>query len=337
MHALKIPVRINTGACSRTLGSIFLLFILCLSTGCSSLQTLGLPFTPGRYRLLKTTREFVRQKNHRAPLPRELNKGVLATYRVEPGDVIAIEPTDLESAVRLPGDQTVQPDGHVSLGKYGRIMVAGQTINEIQTNIQSAISAVEKDAGPISVRWISWESKVFYVLGEVNSPGAYPLKGNETVLDAIIAAGNLTSSANRNRIILSRPTGPDDCRVVLPICYRHIVQLGDTSTNYQLQPGDRIYVPSLGFFDDIAQTVFPNRNERCPKCSSCQSLCPDGIENSNLTTNPTMMHMPLVAPPKKSEQRIPMPKPSEDPPKPDDTSGKLLRMNRLFRNSRVVR
>ena len=322
---------------TRSIFKMLLLATLIVAPGCSSLQSLGLPFTPGRYRLLKTTRQFAQEKTHRAELPRELSKGVLANYRVEPGDVIAIEPTDLESTVRLPGDQTVQPDGHVSLGKYGRLMVAGQTISEIQANVQATINSVEEKPGPISVRWISWESKVYYVMGEVNSPAAYPLKGNETVLDAIIAAGNLTGNANRNRIILTRPTGPDDCRVVLPICYRHIVQLGDTSTNYQIQPGDRIYVPSLGFFDDIAQTIFPRMGEVCPKCSSCQRNCPDGVERLELMgQGNSVPPTPLVAPPEKPEVKPQLPKPSEDPPKPGD-SDTTFKVNRLFRNSRIAR
>ena len=94
-------------------------------------------------------------------------------------------------------------------------------------------------------------SKVFYVLGEVNAPGAFPLSGRETVLDGIIAAGGITRAANTKKVILSRPTQPDGCRVVLPVCYDNVVQLGDTSTNYQLLPGDRIFIPSKGALDDI--------------------------------------------------------------------------------------
>ena len=60
---------------------------------------------------------------------------------------------------------------------------------------------------------------------------------------AILAAGGLTDRASRRSIILSRPTHPDGCRVVLPVCYDEIVQLGDTTTNYQIAPGDRIFVP----------------------------------------------------------------------------------------------
>jgi polysaccharide export outer membrane protein len=95
------------------------------------------------------------------------------------------------------------------------------------------------------VRLVNRASKVYYVLGEVNTPGSYPLAGRETVLDAVVAAGWLTDRAAPDRVILSRPTTPGAEPCVLPVCLRHIVQLGDTTTNYQLQPGDRVFVPSL--------------------------------------------------------------------------------------------
>src|SRR3954470_4972180 len=42
-----------------------------------------------------------------APVPRELTKAVLPAYIVEPGDVLLVTPSDLDSPVRLPSDQTV--------------------------------------------------------------------------------------------------------------------------------------------------------------------------------------------------------------------------------------
>src|SRR5262249_14033618 len=121
------------------------------------------------------------------------------------------------------------PDGTINLGRYGQLLVAGRTVEEIEIAVRSAVLAQTKDAGPITVRIVTRVSKVFYVLGEVNAPGAFTLAGRETVLDAILVAGGLTDRASRNNIILSRPTVSDGCRVVLPICYNEIVQLGDTS------------------------------------------------------------------------------------------------------------
>jgi protein involved in polysaccharide export with SLBB domain len=111
------------------------------------------------------------------------------------------------------------------------------------------------------------QSKVYYVLGQVNAPGSFPLTGRETVLDGIVAAGGLNTKGSRSNIILSRPTAPDGCRLVLPVCFRQIVQLGDTTTNYQLQPGDRVYVPSQTLGEQLC-----GPKDDCP-CKGAQTSC----------------------------------------------------------------
>src|SRR5262249_32074486 len=137
------------------------------------------------------------------PLPKELDKRPLPPYTVEPGDVLLVQPADLDSPVRLPGDQPVMPDGTINLGRYGRLQVAGKTVDEIETAIRTFVEAQVKDAkdakdvGPITVRVVTRVSKVYYVLGEVNAPGAFTLNGRETVLDGILAAGGLTDRASR--------------------------------------------------------------------------------------------------------------------------------------------
>src|SRR5206468_5704577 len=138
------------------------------------------------------------------------------------------------------------------LGRYGHVVAAGKTVEEIAISVRSAVEAQSKEAGPITVRLINRVSKVYYILGEVNAPGSFPVQGRETVLDAILAAGGLTDRASRQNIILSRPSPPNACRMVLPICYSEIVQLGDTSTNYQIAPGDRVYVPTRTFREELS-------------------------------------------------------------------------------------
>jgi protein involved in polysaccharide export with SLBB domain len=202
------------------------------------------------------------------PAPRELDKTVLAAYVLEPGDALLIQPADPDSNIHIPADQPILPDGTINLGRYGRLVVAGRTVEKIEQMIQATIAAQTKSAGPIVVRIATRQSKIYYVLGAVNSPGAFPLAGRETVLDAILAAGGLTERASRERIILSRPTPPDSCRIVLPVCYRQIVQLGDTSTNYQVLPGDRIYVPSRNFCEGFG-------HKRCGVCRGPQCPCSD--------------------------------------------------------------
>jgi protein involved in polysaccharide export with SLBB domain len=239
--------------------------------GCSSSGSSTLSLFPQGHLLIPEARTLTSAYPDTLPLPRELDKRVALAYVVEPGDVLLVQPVNLESPVRLPGDQPVLPDGTINLGRYGRILVAGKTVDQIESEVRALIEPQTKDSGPITVRLVTRQSKVYYVLGEVNSPGAFPLSGRETVLDAITTAGGLNSRSSRHDIILSRPTKPDGCRMVFPICYNEIVQLGDTSTNYQIAAGDRIYVPTKCLFEDMLST---SKKKVCPPCGRPQSPCP---------------------------------------------------------------
>jgi protein involved in polysaccharide export with SLBB domain len=265
-----------------TRGALLLLAISacggCAGTG----NSFGL--FPERSEMIESAKQ-IRQTSP-APLPRELSKVPLDSYIVEPGDGLLILPSELDSPVRLPSDQTILPDGTIDLGKYGRPMVAGKTVPEIEAVVNEMVARKTKDAGSINVRLVNRVSKVYYVLGEVNSPGAFPLQGRETVLDGIIAAGNLNGGASKKNIILVRPSHPEGCRTVLAICYPEIVQLGDTSTNYQLRPGDRIYVPTAGFFESLSSHL---KKAPCVTCAGPHHPCegaPTSIELPGAQVSP---------------------------------------------------
>jgi len=249
-------------------------FLFLSSSGCSTVaSTLG--FTPPVHKLIPPAQEFRDAAGDSPAASRELEKVSLAAYVVEPGDTLSVEVTDLDSPIRLPGNQPVLQDGTIDLGKFGRPVVAWKTVTQIELEVRKWVDAQAKEKVPLTVRLIGRESKVFYVLGEVNAPRAYPLTGRETVLDGILTAGGLTRQADTKKVILSRPTNPAGCRVVLAVCYNPIVQLGDTSTNYQLQPGDRIYVPSQSPFGDF----FSKRKQQCDPCHSPQTSCGSGACN----------------------------------------------------------
>jgi polysaccharide export outer membrane protein len=249
---------------------ILLLALLASNVGCQTLSSLGLPVSSGPYKLSKSARHISESQKRAASLPRELSEELLPVYIVEPGDVLYLEPAKFDSDIRLPSDQPVQPDGTISVGRFGRVQVAGMTVPQIRRAVEAKIAQVEGDkADEVVVRLVDWKSKVYYVMGEVNSPGAYPIVGGETVLDAIVAAGDITRRANRHQMILSRPTGPCEERIVLPICYDNVIQLGDSSSNYQIQPGDRLFVPGINLCDDVVQSILPIEH-RCPRCAPPQ-------------------------------------------------------------------
>ncbi|TWT53766.1 SLBB domain protein [Rubripirellula amarantea] len=262
-------------------------------TGCS---TLGLSLFPSDSMLTKDAESVLDASKIPFGIARENAKTVLPPHALEPGDALLIEPVNLERDLRLPADQVVLADGTVDLGPYGRVVVAGQDLEQAESLIERQIAyqirlqqetckplladetgelnqardlPEDCDAIAVNVRMLEPVHR-FYVLGEVNAPGAYPLSGFETVLDAIVTAGGLTSAANPCKILLARPTDPCECRVTLPVCYRSIVQMGNTSSNYQLQPGDRIFVSSRSCMDEL---MFWRASRTCDRCQGCNRAC----------------------------------------------------------------
>ena len=146
---------------------------------------------------------------------------------------------------QIAGEHLVAPDGKVNLGTYGRVRVVGMTIEEAQKAVQAHLSRyLEKPRIALDV--FGFNSKVFYVVTQGAGLGdqvvIIPSKGNETVLDAIGQIQGLQSTSS-TRMWLARP-GYNDCGgdQILPIDWVAITQRGDIKTNYQVLPGDRLYV-----------------------------------------------------------------------------------------------
>ncbi len=273
------------------LSLVFGLWVLGV-VGCSTVgDSLGL--SSPTYPLTKTAKAIRDSAPVPAPVARELAMELLPTHVVEPGDTLLVQPVELDAPIRLPPDQPVQPDGTIDLGQYGRPVVAGKTLQGVEDQIRDVIKAKNKDAVAITVRLLARPGKVFYVLGEVNAPGAFPITGHDTVLSAITQAGGLTRKASEQNIIVSRPTVPDGCRVVFPVCYTNIVQLGDTTTNYQLQTGDRVFVSSRGTLESFLPA-------RCQKttaaCCRPQASCFGGGCATSLAPVPAPAPTPPPAP-----------------------------------------
>lgn len=280
------------------------------ASGCSTTGGTFSLFPTGHF-LMDTTKQVVSAAWIPVPTNRELDMAVLPAYYVSPGDVLLVEPMRLDSELRFPSDQRVLIDGTLELGKYGRIVVAGQTVEQIEEMIAKKTHEVDGKAEAVNVRIIDPQGAVFYVLGEVNTPGVYPLTGRETVLDGILTAGGISARSSTCNIVLSRPTHPESCRVVLPVCYREITQLGDTSTNYQLKPGDRIFVSTRTIWEEL----FPwNARKTCGLCCSVQCACPDPSVAEWAPAFSLLPQDPLTPPiPVPTPEPVPVPLPYTQP------------------------
>ncbi len=233
---------------------------------------------------VKTSEEKIASSH----IPREFDKVSMPDYVLEAPDLVIVEVLDALPGRPISGERLVRPDGKISLGFYGDVYVAGLTMPEVKEKIilhlrkyltDVALGIVEinpdtgepkidpetkkpklidpKDSDMVFVDVTAYNSKNYYVLGDVLVTGKMPITGNECVLDALQHAGGLTPTAAPQNIRLVRPAPPGACcEQVLPVNLAAITSGGDPTTNYQLMPGDRLIV----YRDPIVRlTIFIDR------------------------------------------------------------------------------
>jgi len=146
---------------------------------------------------------------------------------------------------QITGAYLIQQDGIINLRRYGVVDVAGKTLTEVRKAIEEHL-AEYFDAPQITVNVIGYNSKTYFVIQANSFEGEnvtrFPITGKETVLDAIGAVGGLTSVSSQ-RIWIARPApGTFGCEQILPVDYLAITRDASTATNYQLLPGDRVFI-----------------------------------------------------------------------------------------------
>ncbi len=139
----------------------------------------------------------------------------------------------------------VGPDGTINLGQYGTVHVAGKTVTEAKLAIERHLSQF-LDSPKVSLDVAAYNSKVYYIItqgtGADDNVVRVPITGNETVLDAISQVRGI-SQVSSKRIWIARPSpAGTGCEQVLPVNWNAITRGGNTATNYQIFPGDRVFI-----------------------------------------------------------------------------------------------
>jgi polysaccharide export outer membrane protein len=132
----------------------------------------------------------------------------------------------------------VRPDGKITLPLVGDVGAAGITTRKLGESLSErlrefltnpVVTVIVAEANPPTI----------YVMGEVRSPGAIPLRAPLTVLQALAMAGGFAEFANTKniRILRRSPAGVDTIR----FNYKEALDSGERPL--MLQPGDTVIVP----------------------------------------------------------------------------------------------
>jgi polysaccharide biosynthesis/export protein len=167
----------------------------------------------------------------------------LGKYTLGAGDIVKI---DIFNVPELSGNQTVAPDGTITIALVGAIKVEGLTIEE-------TARLLEKRLAPFLVRKIVNVSLIdsrplsIAIVGEVNRPGTRILslsRNIANVTSALNLAGGITQQADVSNIQVSR-LGSGGQRRIIKIDLLNLLRQGDINQDIRLLDGDSIFVPGL--------------------------------------------------------------------------------------------
>jgi polysaccharide export outer membrane protein len=191
-----------------------------------------------------------------------LEKRVADTTKLLKPEVV-VTLAQSRAAQRISGPHLVRPDGSVALGTYGSVRVAGLTLAEVRRAIEAHLSEYLLDP-QVSVDVQNYNSKLYYVIldggGAGQTVARLPVTGKDTVLDAISQVSGLSAVSSKDRVWVSRPAPAGAGHQILPVDWRALAECGDTATNYQLMPGDRVFVaayPLVAVDTALARFISP--------------------------------------------------------------------------------
>ena len=138
---------------------------------------------------------------------------------------------------------TVAADGTITLPLTGdNLRVDGLTKDEVAWEVTRVMNKYVKTPR-VAVDVVDYNSKVYYVFGEVAKPGKFPMADSVVTLrDALIESGfrQKTAALGRVHVVTPDPEDPT-CRI---IDAAQIIYKGRLRHDVVLKPGDVVYVPN---------------------------------------------------------------------------------------------
>jgi polysaccharide export outer membrane protein len=177
-------------------------------------------------------------------------------YEIGAGDVLRLT---VAGQADMTGDFSVDSAGNLNLPILGRVKASGMTAPALEKKLVTLLADGFLKRPQVTVSVKEFRSQRVYVTGELSKPGAYPLKGDRTLLTLLEDLGGLGTEVGHEVIIirppdaesaeipeLAQPTGTLPNEVpgsqVMRLNLKALLS-GNPSKNMELMPGDTVYFP----------------------------------------------------------------------------------------------
>jgi len=194
--------------------------------------------------------------------PAEASANRPSDYVVGPQDVLKVTVYDEPT---MSGTYRVDTDGSFQYPMLGRVAAAGMRVRDIEQTLKTKLEDGFIRRAQVTVDVDQFRSRSVFIVGEVRSPGKYPMTGQMSLIEALAAAGSTTPAASSEVLILrsrdavtAQPLTPEqvDQTNVTRISLADL-QLGRLSENVNLKEGDTIFVPKAEKFFITGQVRNP--------------------------------------------------------------------------------
>ncbi len=197
------------------------------------------------------------------------SRPLISTYQVGSGDLLEIAVFGLPD---MGTSDRVTPGGQVTMPLVGGVPVAGLTLEEVRATVTEAMRTYVRNP-QISVFIREYEAHKVSVVGEVATPGVYPLMRNDyTLLEVLSKAGGRTERAGGRVILIPSNTAASKAKVssegkpsTAPSSNRGVeIHINDLFGGLDKAPlsigllsGDTIIVPQAGTFEVDGEIIKP--------------------------------------------------------------------------------
>lgn len=134
----------------------------------------------------------------------------------------------------------VRIDGRISLPLVGDVMAAGKSPEALATLIEEEAKKYIEEPS-VAVILTTSNSKRYYLLGQIATPGEFAIDYPITLLQAIAKAGGFQEWAKTSKIlIIRRESGVEK---IVTFNYDSLIKGTDLDQNILIEPGDTIIIP----------------------------------------------------------------------------------------------
>lgn len=168
-------------------------------------------------------------------------------YVVGAQDVLKVSVFD---EPQLSGTFRVDTDGSFTYPFVGRVKAVGQTLRKIEVELARMLAQGYVRNPQVAIEVEQYRSRSFFVVGEVRTPGRYPLTPEMTLIEALAQAGSTTATAGSELVILHAPdlraaeqgeAAPTPANRTTRVNLSDL-QSGKLANNIILREGDTIFV-----------------------------------------------------------------------------------------------